>query len=164
MVTTDPGLVDVRRQRKEAWIRLVDMLAYLAVLVSGVGALISTPQSVKSALYGFPWLIVVWGILLVLGGVLGFTGRLTRVWVIEMPGASAGIFGSAIYFVILGLAAPSLPTAFVVVGLVLTMMLLMIRRYIELRILTSEPGHFTFREKVQIILQRRTTNTVSKHR
>mgnify|MGYP001038523139 CR=1 FL=1 len=107
--------------------------------------------------------IAIWGSLLLIGGALGFVGRLTRIWVIEIPGASAGFFGSAMYFVILGLAALRLPTAIVAVALVACMMALLGRRYIELQILTSEPGHVRFREKVRQILQRRTADTVSKH-
>lgn len=164
MVTTDPRLVDPRRQRKEAWIRLVDMLAYLAVFVCGLGALFSTPKTVTSALYGFPWLIVVWAVLLLVGGLLGFIGRLTRIWVIEIPGASAGLFGSAIYFVILGMAAVQLPTAVVAAGMIAVMTFLLLRRYLELQILTSEPEHVSFRGKLRVILNRRTTNTVSNHR
>ena len=163
MVTTDPREVDDRRRFKEALIRFVDMAAYLAVFLGGVGAFLSTPQTVKSALYGFPWLIILWGSLLLIGGSLGFIGRLTRIWVIEIPGASAGFFGSAIYFVILGMAALRLPTAIVAVALVACMMALLGRRYIELQILTSQPGKARFREKVRAILRRRTTNTVSKH-
>ncbi|OJX72839.1 hypothetical protein [Leifsonia sp. 71-9] len=163
MVATDPNAIDDRRKFKEALIRYVDMAAYLAVFLGGVGAFLSTPQTVKSALYGFPWLIAIWGSLLLIGGALGFVGRLTRIWVIEIPGASAGFFGSAMYFVILGLAALRLPTAIVAVALVACMMALLGRRYIELQILTSEPGHVRFREKVRQILQRRTADTVSKH-
>lgn len=163
MVTTDPRAIDDRRKFKEALIRLVDMAAYLAVFLGGIGAFLSTPSTVKSALYGFPWLISIWGTLLLLGGALGFIGRLTRIWVIEIPGASAGFFGSAMYFVILGLAALRLPTAIVAVALVACMMCLLGRRYIELQILTSEPGHVKFSQKVRAVLRRRTTNTVSKH-
>jgi hypothetical protein len=163
MVTTDPRAVDDRRKFKEALIRVVDMLAYLAVFLGGIGALFSTPQTVKAALYGFPWLIVIWGILLLVGGVLGFVGRLSRIWVIEIPGASAGFFGAAMYFVILGMAAVALPTALVAVALVACMMFLLGRRYLELQILTSEPGHVKFRDKVRAVMRRRTTNTVSKH-
>jgi hypothetical protein len=162
MVTTDPRVND-RRKIKEALIRIVDLLAYAAVFLGGVGAFLYTPATVKSALYGFPWLIITWGVLLVVGGFLGFVGRLTRIWVIEIPGASAGFFGSAMYFVILGLASMRLPTAVVAVSLVACMMFLLGRRYLELQILTSEPGDVGFTQKLRAILRRRTTNTVSKH-
>lgn len=162
MVTTDPTVND-RRKTKEALIRIVDMLAYAAVFLGGVGAFLYTPATVKSALYGFPVLMVIWGVLLLVGGLLGFVGRLTRIWVIEIPGASAGFFGSAMYFVILGMAAVRLPTAIVAVSLVACMMLLLGRRYVELQILTSEPGDVGFTHKLRAILRRRTTNTVSKH-
>lgn len=162
MVTTDPSVND-RRKVKEALIRIVDLMAYAAVFLGGVGAFLVTPATVKSALYGFPWLIIIWGVLLVVGGSLGFIGRLTRIWVIEIPGASAGFFGSAMYFVILGLAALRLPTAIVAVSLVACMMFLLGRRYLELQILTSEPGDVGFTKKLRSMLRRRTTNTVSKH-
>lgn len=162
MVTTDPTVND-QRKWKEALIRIIDLVAYSAVFLGGIGAFLVTPTTVKSALYGFPWLITVWGVLLLVGGFLGFVGRLTRIWVIEIPGASAAFFGSAMYFVILGLAALRLPTAIVAVALVAVMMALMARRYTELQILTSEPGDVGFTQKLRAILQRRTTNTVSKH-
>jgi len=163
MVTTDPNVNDRQRQRKEALIRVIDLVAYAAVFVGGIGAFLSTPSTVKSALYGFPWLIIIWGVLLLLGGALGFAGRITRIWVIEIPGASAGFFGAAMYFVILGLASLRLPTAIVAVALVAVMMALLARRYVELQILTSEPGDVKFSQKFRAILRRRTTNTVSKH-
>lgn len=162
MVTTDPRLNE-RRRAKEAAVRVVDMLAYLAVLTGGIGAFLFTPDTVRAALAGLPGLVILWGTLLVVGGTLGFIGRLTRVWVIEIPGASAGFFGAAMYFVILGSAALALPTAIVATTLVATMMLLLARRYLELQILTSEPISATFAEKVRTILRRRTTNTVSQH-
>lgn len=163
MVTTDPRLNE-RRRVKEAAIRVVDMLAYFAVFGAGVGALWVTPDTVRHALAGLPWLVGLWGGLLLLGGLLGFLGRLTRIWVIEIPGASAGFFGAAMYFVILGLAAVKLPTAVVAATLIATMMLLLARRYIELQILTSEPGDVRFVQKLRSILMRRTTDTVSRHR
>jgi hypothetical protein len=162
VVNTDPTLNE-RRKRKEALIRVIDLIAYAAVFLGGVGAFLVTPDTVKSALAGFPILIVTWGMLLTLGGLLGFVGRLTRIWVIEIPGASAGFFGCAIYFVILGLSALRLPTAIVAVSFVACMMALLARRYFELKILTSEPGDTTFVTKLRNIMRRRTANTVSKH-
>jgi hypothetical protein len=73
MVTTDPTVND-RRKVKEALIRIVDLLAYAAVFLGGVGAFLYTPATVKSALYGFPLLIITWGVLLIVGGLLGFVG------------------------------------------------------------------------------------------
>jgi hypothetical protein len=162
MVATDPTLNE-RRKFKEALIRIIDLIAYAAVFLGGIGAFLSTPPTVKSALHQFPALIIIWGVLLLVGGSLGFIGRLTRIWVIEIPGASAGFFGSAMYFVILGLAALRLPAAVVAVSLVACMMALLWRRYVELQILTSEPGDVNFIGKLRSMLRRRTTNTVSRH-
>lgn len=163
MVTTDPSVNQARRF-KEALIRIVDLVSYATVLAAGIFALWFTPDSVKVALAGFGWLIVTWGVLLVAGGTLGFTGRLSRIWVIEIPGASAGIAGAAIYFVILGTASITSSTALVAVTLVACMMLLLLRRYIELQIFTSEPGDLTIQARIRLALKRRTTNTAGQHR
>jgi len=165
MVTTDPRSIDARRQWKEALIRVVDIVAYLAVLIGGVGALMYTPVTVQSALHGWPGLIILWGVLLIVGGLFGFIGRFTRIWAIETPGTSAAIAGVGIFLIILIMAVHSIPTALVAGSLVAIAALTLVRRSLELHILTSEPGaKVKFTSKVRTILQRRTSNTVSKHR
>lgn len=163
MVTTDPSTNDSRRF-KESLIRVVDHIAYATVFAAGIFALWFTPDSVNLALAGFRWLIIVWGCLLLGGGVLGFAGRLSRIWVVELPGTTLGIAGAAIYFVVLGTSALQLTSALVAATLVLCMMLLLIRRYIELQIFTSEPGDRTWSERIRRAMKRRTTNSVGSQR
>jgi hypothetical protein len=163
MVVTDPT-GNPSRNFKEALIRVVDILAYLNVLTGGVGAVFATPQTVLAALHDWEFLIIVWQVFLIAGGALGFIGRLTRIWVIEIPGAGLGVFGAAIYFVILASAAVDGFTALVAAPLVLCLGWLMLRRYIELQIFTSEPGEKSWTQRIREILRRRTTNTVGQHR
>jgi hypothetical protein len=162
MVITDPSLNESRKF-KEALIRVIDILAYLTVLYGGIGAIYALPLSVDMALRRFHWLIVVWIVFLIVGGSFGAIGRFSRVWIVELLGAGAGMIGSAIYFVILSAAALDGLTALVASSLVLCLGWLMLRRYVELQIFTSEPGEKSFAQRIAEILRRRTTNTVGLH-
>lgn len=158
VVITDPRN-DEQRRAKEAAIRFIDMFIYVAVFCGGVFALFFTPDSVTVELKGFEWLVVLWAALLMVGGSLGFVGRLSRFWVIELPGTSAGIFGAAIYAVVLGKASLSSTTALVAVTLVVIAAAALFKRYTELHIFTSEPGARTFAERLRLALRRRTVDS-----
>lgn len=151
-----------RRRRFEALIRLIDLTAYSAVFVGGIWALVFTPDSVTLELSGWPGLIVVWAVLLLAGGGAGFLGRLTRYWVIEVPATVAALFGILIYFVILGQTVFRSVTAAVAAVLVLVAMLLMLRRYLELQIFSTEPDERRFPDRVAAMFRRRTANVVQR--
>lgn len=159
MVNLDPR-TNERQRAKEAAIRVIDLVIYAVAAAGGVFALFITPDTVKAALSGFEWLIVGWGVLLIIAGTLGFVGRFTRFWVIEVPGTIAGVFGGAIYVVVLGASGFSKPTAWVALTLVVIATLALFRRYMELQIFTSEPGSRSLADRLVTALQRRTTNTV----
>jgi hypothetical protein len=151
-----------KRRRLEALIRVIDMIIYLAVLAGGVYALFFTPNTVQTELAGWEWLVPVWAALLLVGGALGFLGRLSRYWVLEVPATPAAAFGMLIYFVILGRTAFESITAAVAATLVLTSMFLMIRRYVELQIFASDPAHKDFQTRLADMLRRRTQNVAPR--
>lgn len=159
MVITDPRTSE-RRRAKEALIRIIDLVIYIAALAGGVFALAVTPDSVQAALSGWEWLTTGWGVLLITAGSFGFLGRLTRVWLIETPGTIGAVFGGLIYLVVLGASAPDRPTAWVAVALVFMATAALFRRFIELQIFTSEPGSRGLADRLAVLLRRRTTNHV----
>ena len=163
MVVIDPA-VDDRRRLKEAAIRVIDIVTYAAVFAGGWFALHFTPDSALDVLGGWGWVIVLWGVLLIVGGALGFTGRLTRIWAIEVPGTGAGIAGALIYAVVLANSAAASPTALVAETLVIIATLTLLRRYIELQIFTTEPGEKSFSERLANALRRRTPDVVGRNR
>jgi len=163
VIITDPA-IDDRRRLKEAMIRVIDIITYAAVLAGGFFAIRFTPDSVIALLDGWEWVIGLWAVLLIVGGLLGFVGRLTRIWAIEVPGTGAGIAGALIYAVVLANMAFMTPTALVAEALVVIATLTLLRRYIELQIFTTEPGEKSFTDRLAAALRRRTTDTVGRHR
>ncbi|QHF24092.1 hypothetical protein GTU73_08765 [Rathayibacter sp. VKM Ac-2804] len=153
---------DEKRRRLESFIRIIDMVIYLAIVAGGVYALFFTPTTVQVELAGWEWLIGVWSLLLLIGGGVGFIGRLTRYWVLEVPAAPAAVFGILIYLVILGRTAFTSITAAVATTLVFVAMLVMIRRYVELQIFASDPTHLDFQSRVAEALRRRTQNVAPR--
>lgn len=147
----------------EATIRVIDLVVYFAVFVGGVYALVGTPNTVVDELVGWEWVIGLWAALLLVGGSAGFTGRLTRWWMVEVPATVLAAFGIGIYFVVLGRFAFASITSAVAVTLVCVAMLVMVRRYAELQIFASEPGA-DFRTRAAEALRRRTSNFVRRHR
>lgn len=152
-----------RRRRYEAAIRWLDMICYLAVFASGAYGLLFTPDTVTLELTGFRWLIAVWTSLLLIGGVAGFVGRLTRYWVIEAPGTVAAMFGVSIYVVILAKVALLSTTAAVATALAFVAMLLMLRRYLELQLFSSDPGQRAFPDRLAAMIARRTHDVAPRH-
>lgn len=153
---------DEKRRRLEALIRIIDMVIYLAIVAGGVYALFFTPNTVTVELAGWDWLIGVWSLLLLVGGLLGFVGRLTRYWVLEVPATPAAVFGILIYLVILGRTAFTSITAAVATTLVFVAMAVLIRRYVELQIFASDPSHQDFQARVAEMLRRRTQNVAPR--
>lgn len=147
-----------RRRRFEAIIRGIDLIVYVAVLTGGVYALIGTPSTVVNELQGSLWLILVWSALLCLGGFVGFVGRLTRFWMIEVPATVLAFFGVLIYLVVLGRYAFSSITAAVAALLIIVAMGWIARRWAELQIFATDPGRHDFRHRMAEALRRRTQN------
>lgn len=163
MVVTDPR-TNERRRVKEAWIRIIDLIVYLFALAGGILALLVPPTTIKTQLEGWEWLAIAWGYMLLVAGVLGFIGRLTRVWLIEAPGTVLAIAGGLVYALILGVTAYSATTAWVAFCLVAIATLELYRRYLELQIFTTDPGVKTLADWLRAAVRRRTTNTAGEHR
>jgi hypothetical protein len=152
-----------KRRVLEALIRIIDLVIYAAVIVGGVYALIFTPMSVQTELTGWEWLIPVWGSMLLLGGLGGFVGRLTRYWIVEVPSLPLAGVGIGIYFFILGSTAFSSAVAVVATMLILASLLMILRRYVELQIFASEPEDQDFRARVVAMFTRRTRDVVQRN-
>lgn len=163
MVVTDPR-VNERRRTKEATIRIIDLVVYAFVVGGGIFALAVPPQTVQDQLGGFPWIASAWGGMLILAGLLGFLGRLTRLWIIEVPGTTMAIAGELVYVIVLGATAFTSATVWVAICMLVGAMLALARRYTELQIFTTDPGEKSFSERLAASLRRRTANTVGEHR
>jgi hypothetical protein len=163
MAVTDPR-TNERRRAKEATIRVIDLVVYVFAFAGGVFALTVTPDSIRRQLEGFEWIGIAWGVLLVVAGTLGFTGRLTRFWLPEVVGAVFAITGELIYLVILGATAFTSATAWVAISMITGAMLALVRRYIELQIFTTDPEVQSLAERLEAALRRRTTNVAGEHR
>ncbi|QJU54320.1 hypothetical protein SCB71_14335 [Herbiconiux sp. KACC 21604] len=151
-----------KRRRLEALIRIIDIIVYGAVFLGGVYALIFTPNTVTTELAGWEWLVPVWSGFLLVGGALGFVGRVSRYWILETPADVAAVVGILIYFVVLGRTAFTSVTAAVASVLVFIAMLMMLRRYVELQIFGSDPSHKDFQSRLADALRRRTSNVAPR--
>lgn len=157
--------VDTNRRRKfEASIRAIDLVVYAAVFAGGIYAIIGTPATVVDELQGVEWLVWLWALLLLGGGLAGFLGRLTRYWFVEVPATVAAFFGILIYFVVLGRFTFSSITAAVATALVLVALATMARRWAELQIFATDPDATDLKTRMAELLRRRTTNFVHRHR
>ena len=147
-----------RRRRLEAIIRVIDIFVYGIAVAGGLYAVIATPISVVDVLEGAEWLVPVWAVLLLAGGLSGLIGRITRYWMIERPGTILTFFGAAIYAVMLGRYAFTTITASVALVFTMTAMLVFFRRWIELNIFASEPNDGSFSTRIANAIRRRTKN------
>ena len=153
-----------RRRRFETVIRVIDLIVYAAVFIGGVYALVGTPETVAAELHGAVWLVVLWAAMLFLGGGVGFAGRLTRYWMLEMPATVLAFAGILIYLVVLGRFALTSITAAVAALLVLVAMAMIARRWAELQIFATDPDSQDFRARLADALRRRTQNFPHRHR
>lgn len=161
MVVTDPKL----SQRRIWWERLiwfVDMVSYIALGVAGVTTAVQASSYVRETVQ-IPWVILLWAILIGVGGVVGFIGRLSRIWAIEIGANVLAAWGAFLYALIL-LPAVAAGSSVAALAIVLVGWGAMVRRYAELRIFTSDPRSatpFTAR-RLEEVLRRRTKNTVPR--
>lgn len=152
-----------RRLAREAFIRAIDMTVYLFAFAGGVFALAVPPDTIRRQLEGFEWLGTCWGVLLLAAGALGFAGRLTRRWIVEVPGTAMAIAGELIYVVVLAATALDSATAWVALCMIAGATLALLRRYVELQILTAEPRHASLAARLDDAFHRRTTDSVGPH-
>jgi hypothetical protein len=160
VIATDPTL-NQRRLRWERTIWIIDLVAYLVMAINGGSALWFTSPFVEDEIR-LPAVIVLWGVLMLAGGLGGFVGRLLGLWALEVLLNVAAWSGAVCYAIII-LSAVVGGSSLVILGMVVLAFLGMFRRYCELQIFTSEPGLTTFTEKVRSLLKRRTGHVVRRH-
>lgn len=147
-----------KRKRIEVIIRIIDTIAYAVIFFGGVYALFFTPSSVLIELREAAWLIPFWSSLLLIGGLLGFVGRISTIWLLEPPADVASAMGILIYIFVLGKTAFESITAAVATCLMVVALLSTIRRYLELQLFGSDPTNRDFRSKLNDTLSRRIPN------
>lgn len=138
-------------------IKVIDLIVYGLVAAGGAYALGATPVSVIDSLEGYEWLATLWAVLLVVGGAVGFLGRLTGRWLVENPATIASLTGIVIYVAILAPYTFTSITAAVATALVAVAAAFMVRRWVELQMFGSEPDV----TKMKAALQRRTGKTIA---
>jgi len=159
VITVDSTL-DRRRRAKERVIWLTDLVVYAVLIGNGVLIVFFTSDFINERVK-WEWAIVLWGLSMSFSGVLGFTGRLLRYWTIEMPGAVLALVSAVVYCAVIG-SAVSTGSSLVLLGYVIVALCKLIHRYIELRILVSEPGTEPFAERLAKLLRLRTDLTVER--
>ena len=159
MIATDPKLNE-RRLRWERTIWIIDLIAYAVMAVNGASALWFTSPFVQDEIR-LPGVIILWGVLMLAGGLGGFVGRLVGWWALEVL-LNVSAWSGAVCYAIIVLSAVVGGTSLVLLGMVVLAFLGMFRRYCELQIFTSEPGLTTFTEKVRSLLRRRTGYVVRR--
>lgn len=162
MITDMQG--SASRRAKEATIRIIDLVVYAFVIASGIFALTIPPDTIQRWLSGWEWVALLWGWLLIVAGALGFIGRLSRLWAVEIPGPIAALFGQAIYILVLAAAAPGSPTVWVALCMIIGASFALMRRYVELLIFTTDPDARTLLDRLRAAMRRRTANVAGRHR
>lgn len=150
-----------RRRRFERAIRISDLVIYAAVFAGGIAAVAYTPASATDELIRTPVLIVVWAILLIGGGLVGFIGRLTRYWLVEGPATVSAFFGAFIYLILIGNLALGSATSTLAATLILVAMVSLGRRWFELQIFGTEPD-LGWRKRLRAAVHRRTGDVVPR--
>ncbi|MEV8269160.1 hypothetical protein AB0P19_02360 [Microbacterium oleivorans] len=151
-----------KRRVLEAIIRILDIVAYSIVTVGGTYALLWTPDSVQRELANAAWLVPMWAAFLLVGGVMGMVGRITRIWILEPPACVAALVGAVIYFVVLGGTLFESVTAGVAAAFVLYAAIQVARRYVELQIFGTDPNVHGFTDRIAEALRRRTANVAPR--
>lgn len=128
-----------RRALLDGILKTIDVTVGLVALVAGVFALIASPPTIVREV-SLPFLVVLWGVLLIAGGFSSALGRLTGVWILETAGIAGAASGALIYLAVVSTAIRDELGVVVAVCLILIALLAMVRRYVELQIFLSEPN------------------------
>jgi hypothetical protein len=151
-----------KRKRIEMSIRLIDLIIYAAVFASGIYAAVFTPVTVARELKGWEWLVFVWAGFLLIGGLVGFVGRASTIWLLEPAACFASATGMIIYAVVLGRTAFDTLTTTVAMLLVIVALLGVVRRYAELQLFGSNPDHRDPKSRFKDAWERRIPNVPSR--
>lgn len=147
-----------KRRRIERSIRVIDLIIYAAVFASGIYAAVFTPLSVARELRGWEWLVFVWAGFLLIGGLVGFIGRATTIWLLEPAACVAASVGLVIYAVVLGRSAFDAVTTTVAMLIVIVAFLGVVRRYAELQLFGSNPDSRDAKARLKDAWERRIPN------
>lgn len=155
-----------RRRRLEATIRIIDVVGYLAVIGMGFFATFFSPGSVKTYLAsGFAWVIPILCATLLFGGIVGATGRLTRIGLIEIPANTSALVGVTIYLIVIQGLSVVEPTAGVAAFAMIVVVGAILRRSVELQLFYSDAGRDRgFWGWLEAARTRRTENIVRRDR
>jgi hypothetical protein len=133
----------------------LDVVIGGVAVVSGIVAFIAPPPSIIREV-SLPWLIVVWGVFLIAGGVGASAGRISGIWIFETTGIVSIGVGVAIYLVVVLTAAQRELGVLVACGIILIAALELARRYVELQKFLAEPGDVSLLERLQNAWRTRT--------
>jgi hypothetical protein len=147
-----------KRRLIELSIRIIDLIIYAAVFASGIYAAVFTPLSVARELRGWEWLVFVWAGFLLIGGLMGFIGRASTIWLLEPAACVAAAVGLVIYAVVLGRTAFDAITTTVAMLIVIVALLGVVRRYAELQLFGSNPDSRSAKDRLQDAWERRIPN------
>lgn len=150
-----PNPTDRRRVVAAGLIKLIDVAIGLACIVAGVFAIVATPPTIVAEINATP-VVVLWGVLLVIGGFGSALGRLTGIWIIETAGIAGAGFGALIYLVVITSAVNEKNSVATALCLILIALLGMVRRYVELQIFLSEGSDRGMLKRLTEILATRT--------
>ena len=126
-----------RRSFIEGMIRVIDLGVYGATTIAGLYAVVATPGAIEEGLGQESLLIWLWGGLLLIGGLVGFLGRLARRWMVEAPATILALAGMLIYFAVLARVAFTSVTFMVGAIFAAIASVLMIRRWAELQLFAT---------------------------
>lgn len=139
LAPSQPNSNGRRRAILDGMLKGIDVTVGLVALVAGVFALVAAPPSIVREV-SLPFLVTLWGVLLIAGGFSSALGRLTGLLILETAGIVGAAFGALIYLVVVSTAIADALGVAVAVCLILIALLSMVRRYVELQIFLSEPG------------------------
>lgn len=119
-------------------IRSIDIIVGTLVFTAGWFAIYAPPESLLHTIQ-WEFLIVGWGVALVLGGFLSGAGRAAGLWLPEVAGLALTIPGTLLYLVSRLSTTLSDIGTFVSAALVVVAVLSQLRRYIEIQSIISLP-------------------------
>lgn len=162
MVLLDPK-ANARRLWLERLIWMLDLSAYGFLGAAGWAAAFDPSDYVVRTMQGMSWVIWLWGWMLLTGGIFSLVGRASRLWVIEYAFNVLAAWGAFLYLLILFPALTS-GGSFALAAVVYVSWAFVMRRHLELNIITSDPRRTNLRQRIHEAMRRRTQNTVPRLR
>jgi len=150
-----------KRIRWERLIWVIDIATYALLGAAGTFALWLNPPNVTTAVQ-VSWIVVMWGMLLLVGGMVAAIGRALRVWAVEYVANVFAAWGAFLFAIILIPAAVDSQGWAGVLAFVCIAWLSTMRRYSELRIFANDLRGDSLRVRLEVALRRRTQNVVAR--